>query len=396
MAIGAVICDAGLTAVLASIISNKDRQAGTNSRRIQCCKLYMETTDVDETLQERILDYYSYADSCVKNVNEDEILGSLSSSLASEIVQHFCLSPLRSCALFDKYEGGAIYSLVKLLKPYLAVPGECLSRIGSPCDSVFVVTDRGSVRTMNAGGFISNAVEGTIVGHAATSANSTREGSPTHRLRLELVSANVKSKGDMYIIVEGVKSRCSSSSSDGRASQTIIDKQVKVDAGEYTCQLAVKEWRKRRSELIGTGEVAVPTHQTSPSSSCATITSNSGRVMGTIQLEGSLVPLEAGATLSHELTCTSQTYSHLFRLELSDERRLDQVFRAASLPLLDRIPCSLSAEGGDSADQNQDGSSDWNLELNLDHVDQTPRDGSATGGGRKASRKSSIFFMNRN
>ena len=72
MAIGAVICDAGLTAVLASIISNKDRQAGTNSRRIQCCKLYMETTDVDEMLQERILDFYSYADSCVKNVNEDE------------------------------------------------------------------------------------------------------------------------------------------------------------------------------------------------------------------------------------------------------------------------------------------------------------------------------------
>ena len=116
--------------------------------------------------------------------------------------------------------------------------------------------------------------------------------------------------------------------------------------------------------------------------------------MGTIQLEGSLVPLEAGAALSHELTCTSQTYSHLFRLELSDERRLDQVFRAASLPLLDRIPCSLSAEETTSVDQNQN-AKDWNLELNLNHVDQTPRD-DAAGGGRKASRKSSIFFMNRN
>ena len=374
MAIGAVICDAGLTAVLASIISNKDRQAGTNSRRIQCCKQYMETTDVDETLRERILDFYSYTDNSVKNVNEDEILGSLSSSLASEIVQYFCLSPLRSCALFDKYEGGAIYSLIKLMKPYLAVPGECLSRIGSPCDSIFVVTERGSIRTINAEGFVSNAVEGTIVGHAATSANCKRDGSPTHRLRLELVSANIKSKGDTYIIVGGVKSRCRPSSSDGRASQTVFDKQVAVNTGEYSCKLSVKEWRRRRSELIGTGEVAIPTRQasTAPSLSTATIRSDSGRVVGTIQLEGSLMPLEAGAPLSHELTCTSQTYSHLFRLELTDERRLDQVFRAASLPLLDRIPSSLSAADANSARKDQDGT-DWNLEL---RVDQTPRDGS--------------------
>ena len=35
MIVGAVICDAGITAVLTSLISNKDEQAGTNNRRIR-------------------------------------------------------------------------------------------------------------------------------------------------------------------------------------------------------------------------------------------------------------------------------------------------------------------------------------------------------------------------
>jgi len=43
MIVGAILCDAGITAILTALIENKDHQAGSNNRRIDCAKKYVAT-----------------------------------------------------------------------------------------------------------------------------------------------------------------------------------------------------------------------------------------------------------------------------------------------------------------------------------------------------------------
>mmetsp|Transcript_50913 Transcript_50913/g.61288 ORF Transcript_50913/g.61288 Transcript_50913/m.61288 type:complete len:119 (+) Transcript_50913:658-1014(+) len=74
MCVGAVICDAGITAVLTSIIAANDHQAGTNSRRIECSKQYMKSNSIPTTLCKKIISFYNYADTELRNVNEEEII----------------------------------------------------------------------------------------------------------------------------------------------------------------------------------------------------------------------------------------------------------------------------------------------------------------------------------
>ena len=129
MAIGAVICDAGITAVLTSLISNRDHQAGTNSRRIECCKRFMKSEFVDKDIQGRVLDFYNYSDNELENLDESLILDDLSTALSSQILQYFCFDPLRKSSFLSDKCDGFVSSLASNLKPYTAVPGERLTEM---------------------------------------------------------------------------------------------------------------------------------------------------------------------------------------------------------------------------------------------------------------------------
>jgi len=133
MAIGAVICDAGITAVLTSLISNKDQQAGTNNRRIRCCTKFMNTSHSPQDLKERILDFYSYADADLKNLDENDIFNNLSATLKHEILSFFCYDALRAGQFIVDLDNGSVVSLVNSMRPYVAIPYEKLSEIGKDC-----------------------------------------------------------------------------------------------------------------------------------------------------------------------------------------------------------------------------------------------------------------------
>ena len=63
MIIGAIICDAGITAVLTALIENKDHQAGTNYRRLDCAKRYMTMT-LEGNMKDHnaVVDFFHYED----------------------------------------------------------------------------------------------------------------------------------------------------------------------------------------------------------------------------------------------------------------------------------------------------------------------------------------------
>ena len=79
MSVGAaVICDAGITAILTSNISIRDQQSGSNRRRIQCYKIYIDTNALDNEIHQQVLNYYKYVDNELKNIEEAGILENLS------------------------------------------------------------------------------------------------------------------------------------------------------------------------------------------------------------------------------------------------------------------------------------------------------------------------------
>ncbi|KAL7553159.1 hypothetical protein ACHAWF_016401 [Thalassiosira exigua] len=397
MAVGAVICDAGLTAVLASILANKDHQAGTNNRRIQCSKLFMTTNSVEEQLQARILEYYAFADNELKNIDENIILDGLSSSLKSEILSHFCFEPLRECAYFDEYSVGAVYSLIKLLKPYIAVPGECLSEIGKECHSLYVF-QKGSVRTKDATGSVANVAEGAVIGHLATLATSKKEGLPTHELQLDLISANLtRSKSvNSYVIVGNERSRCRSLIKNSRNWMEKIAMKVKVGRGKkHKTEIIVKEWRKRQIHAtIGSGQILVS--QSSPSDpTICSIFDDKGRNAGSIQLRATLAALsEADQLSSHELTSTALSFSQLYQLEVSDDRLMARYFLKSKMPNpVDRIPIEAdqALQESDLENEEHGGSSndefDWDNPVQLQSIPTTQSNMDDEG------KRRSVFFV---
>jgi len=396
MAVGAVICDAGLTAVLASIVGKKDRQAGTNNRRIQCSKLFMTTNNVEEHLQTRILEYYAFADNEMRNIDENDVIGDLSSPLKSEILSHFCLVPLRECAYFGEYSDGAIFSLIKSMKPYVAVPGEHLSEIGKECNSLYMF-QKGSVCTKDTTGAIANVAEGAIIGHLATSASSKKEGLPTHQLQIELITANLsRSKGNPYVIVENGRSRCRSSIKNSRNWMEKINMKVKVENGKnHKTKIIVKEWRKRQNHAtIGRGEVLASESVSSDIVACS-ITDERGKATGSIELRARLTALsETKQILGHELTCTALSFSHLYQLDVSDDQILkDYISRSTSLNIVDRIPIETCDDMEELERENEmpgdapNNGVDWDNPVSLKSISSTQN--SVDGGGKRRS----VFFL---
>jgi len=188
MITGAVACDAGIAALLSSVISDIDEQTLENSRRLKCSKKYMSSIGVEKDLYDRVLSYYSYIDDDLNNISEIRILSDFSPSLRLEILKHFCFQSMRILSFFSNLSDGALLSIAQYMKPYIAVPGEMLSEIGSDSPYIYVL-QRGMVRCKDSAGIESFLALGSVIGHAVTRSELDMNSVRRKSLRIELVSA---------------------------------------------------------------------------------------------------------------------------------------------------------------------------------------------------------------
>ena len=193
MLVGAIICDAGITAVLTSLISGWDMQTGTNNRRICCSKQFMTSNRIDSTLQVRILKFFEYADGELLNIDEKALLKDLSPSLKRDILSHFCYLPLKNSSAFIDFADGEIMTLLNLVDPYIAVPGESLSTVGTSCSAVYVL-NKGQVMCTDIIGGKSFLPTGALIGHFITRAESKRFGDLRNICSVTIQSITVKNK----------------------------------------------------------------------------------------------------------------------------------------------------------------------------------------------------------
>lgn len=355
MAIGAVICDAGITAILTSIISKKDHQAGTNSRRIQCCKKFMLSNCIQKDLQDRVLDYYNYIDTEVENINEAEILNNLSRSLKSEILRNFCFESLRRSYALKNFSAGALTSLMNSMSPYIAIPDEKLSEIGEKCGYLFVL-QRGKLVFVDEKGLKQFAPIGATIGHLETSAIQESEGLPNKKLTIEFIPGNgLKGKSNPYVEITYGSQTIRSDVIRGRTrNQKLVLKINDEDLYENNkAQLVVKGWHKHSVHtVIGHAEVEFGTlEERSGSDSLSERTgvkklelldAHNKKTNSSLCIRVNYGDLSGSEQVSClEKTAVAKSYCHLYRMEeIQIEKMRQYLHRSKLTRIRDRMPIS--------------------------------------------------------
>lgn len=329
MTVGAVICDAGITAILTSIISIRDQQSGTNNRRIQCAKRYMSYNMVDKDVQDRIVDYYKYDDTELQNIKEEDILEDLSSTLKCEVLRYFCYEALRSNDLFRGMSDGALSSLIRLMRPYLSIPNENLTIIGENCESVYVLK-RGRVSSVDSAGMENLLKIGSVIGHLATESTYREKGLPTNLLEIKVVRAKgFKTKyGLPYATFTYDSSSCRSAvRKTARWKDNLM---MKVsDTNECSLQIVIRSLQSGQVDTI-MGSNKLSLKKCTNDCRQVSIYDCNGKVSGILYLNLSLRELRSNEMLrTHEKTTTSIGYSHLYSITNYSVEDLHQYLEAS-------------------------------------------------------------------
>ena len=339
MVVGAVVCDAGITAVLTSIIINRDHQASTNSRRIQCSQCYMKSNFVSSDIQDQVLDYYSYADTKLQNIDESCILGDLSPSLRGQILSHFCFLPLRSSPLLEEFSDGALMSLVKTMTPYIAIPGERVVEIGKESPDAIYVLQRGLCTRTDSSSCATeqNIPIGALFGHEVSSARQEAEDGllATHGLRIEIVEAtgirSSKSDRSPYMEFEYGSKACRTSIKKNTSGSSRWQEAVVLKYSQPTqrfggvISIRIKGWQRDGSHrFIASAQAQL----SSPAEGAATlqtvsVTDAHGKRTGSLTLRMTQYQLPKDELpTTHEETIVANGYCHLYRMDAFEISRL--------------------------------------------------------------------------
>jgi len=322
MAAGAVICDAGITAILTSIISIRDQQAGTNNRKIQCLKRFMKTSMIGQDVQDRVLDFYHYTNTELGNIREDELLEDLSASLRSDVLIFFCFAPLRASELLSDLPDGAIQSLINTMHPYLAIPGERISVIGEDCDNIFVL-QKGIMCKVDTSGSETLLPLGSVVGHCASYATSKMIGLPSKGLKIDILAAHgFKIKyGNPYVVFSVGSSQCRSSVKKAKDWRETVLLKLPDDVNK-TLNIDVKSWHKN---LVHSSVSSSKMTFIDGLSSAQNITlrDKQGKCTGILKLVTTFVTLPPDEVLeSHETTSIACSYCHLYKMKYYEIEQL--------------------------------------------------------------------------
>lgn len=148
---GAILCDAGVAAVLSSMIDAQDRQSGVVKRQfdgvVAFCKNHNKAVSTD--LAKLMMSYFNYLGQSLGDHDEVSDVAILPTVIWLEMVRRISF---RSLCAFDFIETasaeqklGFVNSLMQYAEPYLAHPGEVL---GGKADEDLYVLRRGKVYSM--------------------------------------------------------------------------------------------------------------------------------------------------------------------------------------------------------------------------------------------------------
>ena len=312
MIVGAVICDAGITAVLTSLISEMDTQAGTNARRVRCCKKFMSSYQMNPMTQSRILKYFEYADTELLNIDEQLLIDDLSPSLKCELLCYFCYQPLKQSPAFSDFSHGGLITLVKNMSSYVAIPGELLSTIEINSQCVYVL-QRGLLARVDMTGKQTKLPVGTLVGHLVTQAEVEVHGPFTRMCFVEIDSRMKQKVGSHFITISFNGTRlCTSVKKTNRWKETLA---FPIPDSLEEVIVSIKTWKKNGNDIeIGNGHIIFS--DKSLETKKITLRDSQEKTIAFVKSKVIIRSLteEEGALAQNEMSTVALGYCHLYKL----------------------------------------------------------------------------------
>lgn len=130
MIMGAILCDAGMTAVLSSIIGNADKQSGLTRRSREAMLKFCESNKMGDTVVEKVNIYYDYLSESLNNNVESQDFQFLPKPILLELIQFGTFDAICSLYLLDvdssEQRLGFVYSLIRYAEPTIALPNQVI------------------------------------------------------------------------------------------------------------------------------------------------------------------------------------------------------------------------------------------------------------------------------
>ena len=185
MILGAIVCDAGITAVLTAFIEHKDHQAGTNKRRMDCAARMMQAANVDPALQNRGNDFFDYVDNELYNLDEQDVLDELNVALRNTILHNAAHLKLCDSLVYGGFESGIVATMVYTMRTVVAVPMEKILQIGQPDPSLYIFQS-GTAHSVDGCGDEEYIAVGMVLSNTEFKQVAKRVGVPTKQLRIRV------------------------------------------------------------------------------------------------------------------------------------------------------------------------------------------------------------------
>lgn len=134
-----ILMFATLVGNVGSIISNVNKNKLAFQNKMDDVKTYMKTTNIPDSLQERVIKWFDYLWSYGDPMSEQHVLNALPDKLKAEIGIHVHFKTLKKVDLFKKCEQGLLWEVMLRLRTQVYSPGEFVCRKGDVGREMYIV-----------------------------------------------------------------------------------------------------------------------------------------------------------------------------------------------------------------------------------------------------------------
>ena len=147
MLTGSVLCDAGITAIMSSLVQATDESAGQAQAWNKVIGKYVRRRNIPQKTQEQILGFFVHKHLSEHDLDEEKVLNEQSRAVKTKLLKAICFQGMRKFPTLKEYADGFVKSICYGMVPYLALPTEILIAEGEVCDRVFLIV-RGTVHVL--------------------------------------------------------------------------------------------------------------------------------------------------------------------------------------------------------------------------------------------------------
>lgn len=356
MIFGVLLSDVNLLAMLASIVELAALQAHKNHRRTICARKFMGRLDLDPELRRKVLDYFEYTDNELANLSEADFLKEINRSLTSAILYHFAHKKLCDSIKFGAFQEGIVASLVNLMEPYTAVPGERVLEAGRN-DETYYILQVGRASAIDACGDAEAVPSGAILSNVEYLQAAKRVGVPKRKLTINVFRAkglpSMGMFGATHPYVQAVVKTQTSFGVSYKQAGTSVRKFTR--APEYNEAFSVKIYKNTEEAEISLmhyrrglsgqfmGRVSVNLmDKNSARRKWHKLLNDKDQPVGQIRLSAATEDLPPESIAKNaEVSIVADTFCHFYALDSKKQDDLKRYMKAMRLPLIKRLPEEL-------------------------------------------------------